>query len=189
MIDYLPSRNGHSAGRRKKDGIPQQRERFETVSLRNIEPKLWKEALAQARLQGMTLSQWTMEAFQAHLLSESVLRSKVTVERCEMCGVKFDTNHKRIMHHDEPNTREAGVVKVLCSKCHRIRHQELGWGFPGRPQRFKCPMCKNYYNVNRMDARVWHSPETGKKVNLCVLCTADVTKILEWFPTDTSDYV
>lgn len=161
------------------------RERIQAVSVKNISHSLWNEAKAQATLQGMTIYQWLAEAIEKYLLSENVLKSRVTITNCEKCGRKFDRNHRRILHHDEPNMRQASVVMVLCSGCHRIRHKELGWGFSGRPQRFKCVSCQKYWNVGSLDPRIWESRDTGRVVNLCTWCTTrDMETIVRYRQRD-----
>ena len=171
-MENLPLLPGHKGGSSKNpiQGV-KSRERVQAVSIKNISHSLWNEAKAQAKLQGMTIYQWLAEAIQGHLLCENVLKSRVTITKCERCGIEFDKNHKRIIHHDEPNTRQASVVMILCSSCHRVRHKELGWGFSGRPQLFKCALCQKYWNVDSLDPSTWDSRDTGKKVNLCTWCT------------------
>jgi hypothetical protein len=164
----------------------EKRERLQAVSVKNISHSLWNEAKAQAKLQGMTIYQWLTEAIQGHLLCENVLKSRVTITKCERCGLEFDKNHKRIIHHDEPNCRHASVAMVLCYKCHKERHKELGWGFTGRGQLFKCALCQKYLKLNSLDPNPWVLRDTGKKVKLCNWCaTRERETVVKYYQIDS----
>ena len=153
------------------------------ISIRNIDKQIWKEAKAQAQLQGNTIGEWLDMAIKGYIASESVLRKRLPEQaKCEMCGkivYKGRKGHnKMIVHHDEPNNRTASVAKILCSKCHIGRHHELGWGIPyskskreqkaTRSGKFRCSLCRTWYPVS---ARA--PVEVKAHTRLCLYCWRD----------------
>ncbi len=159
--------------------------------IRDIDIDIWLEAKAQARLESMPLAMWLEEAIKARLGSETKRRKMLPDQvSCQLCNEalykKPLPGQKRIIvHHDKKNNRNASVAMLLCDKCHKARHKEIGWGNPAyRPwlQRygtFKCFKCKKVRNVKYLAKEFWK--KTVKKTQggyftkmrrLCVDCAS-----------------
>ena len=167
-------------------------------AIRGIDNKLWIEARAQARLQGIVLGKWLQEAIQHAIVSETTLRKRLPIEApCQLCGktvYKDKTGKARmVVHHDKPNTRDASVAMILCYRCHTARHRQLQWGMGGRPSSepeqekrhglegyFKCYLCKKRYPPQQLGTTttldplpykgIGRKPTRRKEVKICQQC-------------------
>jgi hypothetical protein len=104
------------------------------VAVRDINPEIWKEVKAQARLEGITIGKWLERAI-VHFGSEQKVRERAPeIVPCHYCGrtisKKGKGSNKLLIHHDKPNNFTASVAVPTCPPCHRKRHQQLGWGVP-----------------------------------------------------------
>ena len=124
--------------------------------VRDIDESLWLEVQAQSKLEGILIKDWIEEALRQQLGSEHKRRKRLADKtNCQMCGKEIAKDGKAknriIVHHDKRNNRNASVAMLLCDKCHKVRHRELGWGNGGIPKWrnkgnrgviFKCAKCR-----------------------------------------------
>lgn len=132
--------------------------------IRGISQAIWLESKAQARLEDMPLPAWIEQAIKAYLGSEQTRRKRLpNMTTCQLCGDQIykqpNKGQKRlIVHHDEWKNRNPSVVMLLCDKCHRARHKEIGWGCPHfrtwahRYGTFKCRVCKKRHHMVNLGA-------------------------------------
>jgi len=126
--------------------------------IRGINQDIWFEAKAQARLEDTPLASWIEEAIINQLGGEAKRRNRLPDKtNCQLCGEeiykKALKGQKRlIVHHDKRNNRNASVVMLLCDKCHKTRHIELGWGIGHSTTYgvFKCIVCKRRRNMKKL---------------------------------------
>ena len=112
--------------------------------LHGVDDTLWNEVQAQARLEGIGIKDWVEEALRVQLGSEQRRRKRLPEKaNCEMCGRELVKDGKAknrfIVHHDVDGNRGASVAIILCDKCHKHRHKQLGWGVAAT---FHCRKCK-----------------------------------------------
>jgi len=147
--------------------------------VKNLDIELWKEAKAEARLEGITIKEWLERTISHSLVGSGTLRRRLPEQaKCEMCGRVILKNGQAkdriIAHHDKPNNRKASVVKLLCSHCHIERHRQLGWGISYLPKKatrsnkFRCSLCSAWYPVS---ARA--PVEVKAHTRLCLYCWRD----------------